>query len=346
MKNIITTLNFVISGFSYGGQERVLISLANYLSDRYEVCIYSNNELNSHRLINCNRINIIKYKNSIQLFNHLKNSPVMFFGFGHKILTVILLKTFAKNNSRVLLRLSDNKYERKSNGIISFLNMIISDYTLSIFDEIIVQNLEMKHLLISDYAIDAQRVKVILNPIQESYFSITPLKVANNIIFIGRLVEEKGIRDFLGLLRKLGSSITSTVIGDGPLRSYLESEISNFPFNKIEYLPYTDKIDYYLSRSSALILPSYAEGSPNVVLEACAIGIPSVVYNTKTGSSEIIIDNLNGFKVELGNEIQLYELTKKTLERDWDFRQIKNSVSQHNIKTIAQQYERILKMKL
>lgn len=339
-----STINFVISSLGYGGQEKVLLNLANHYSVNQEVHIFTNDFRYASRLIGNNNIKIINYKNSIQLYKFLKNKSVMFFGFGHKIFTVILLKAINYNRkNKIYLRFSENKYERKSIGGLSLFNLILSDLTLTLYDHLVVQNSGMKSLLISDYAIDKQKIKVIPNPVQDNYFSKIPLGVCNHLLFIGRLIEKKGILDFLRLIIKLGDSVTSTIIGDGPLRSFLEEEICKLKKGRVEYLPATNRIDYYLSKSTILILPSYSEGSPNVIIEACAVGIPSIAYDCLTGPREIIINNINGFIIELGNEEQLCEMTKKALKLKWNVREIKDSVSHHNIDIVAKQYESIIR---
>lgn len=338
-----TELNFVISSFGYGGQENVLIRLAQHYSTNYEVRIYCNDLTFKNRFCENDHIKIISYKNTFQLYLFLKNKSVMFFGFGHKIFTVILLKVFARNdNTKVFLRLSNNKYERKPNGILSFLSLFISNLTITIYDQIIVQNLDMKTLLIKDYELNENKVIVIPNPIPKNYFSKIPHQISNHLIFVGNLNDTKGLRDFLRLIIKFGKSVSSTIIGDGPLRAYLIDEISKLPDIKIDYIPFTNNIQNYLSKSTLFISPSYSEGSPNVIIEACAVGIPSVAYDCVTGPREIIIDKVNGFIVELGNEMHLFEATKKALYLQWNSTIIKRSVYHHRIDKIAEQYKSIM----
>ena len=75
---------------------------------------------------------------------------------------------------------------------------------------------------------------------------------------------------------------------------------------KILSVGYQNDIRPYLSISNCLVLPSYREGFPNVVMQAGAMDLPSIVTNIN-GCNEIIIDNINGLLVKSKN---CYELEK------------------------------------
>lgn len=62
----------------------------------------------------------------------------------------------------------------------------------------------------------------------------------------------------------------------------------------------------YYALSNAFVLPSYREGFPNVVLEAGAMGLPSIVTDIN-GSNEIIKNNENGVIVPTHNYMQLMQ---------------------------------------
>ena len=88
-------------------------------------------------------------------------------------------------------------------------------------------------------------------------------------------------------------------IGDGSLREYLinkakEDGISNIQI--ISKVPHHE-IPYYINSSEALILPSEAEGMPNVVLESMSCGIP--VISTDVGDvKEFIAHDQNGLIIK------------------------------------------------
>lgn len=118
-------------------------------------------------------------------------------------------------------------------------------------------------------------------------------------VFIGRLVNDKGLGELADALRKLEdekSEIKLLLIGE------IDGEDDALAKDKLNYLMQSKNIKYigvqsdirpYLMASDVLVFPSYREGFPNVPLEAGALGLPAIVTNIN-GSNEIIEDGVNG----------------------------------------------------
>jgi glycosyltransferase involved in cell wall biosynthesis len=70
----------------------------------------------------------------------------------------------------------------------------------------------------------------------------------------------------------------------------------------------------FFAISNALVFPSYREGFPNVVLQAGAMGIPSIVTNIN-GCNEIIEDQVNGLIIPVKDTVAL-EIAMKRLMND------------------------------
>ena len=118
-------------------------------------------------------------------------------------------------------------------------------------------------------------------------------------IFIGRLVNDKGLRELADAMRKLENEnleIKLLLIGE------IDGEDDALAKDKLNYLMQSKNVKYigvqsdirpYLMASDVLVFPSYREGFPNVPLEAGALGLPAIVTNIN-GSNEIIQDGVNG----------------------------------------------------
>ena len=118
-------------------------------------------------------------------------------------------------------------------------------------------------------------------------------------IFIGRLVNDKGLRELADAMRKLEDeniAIKLLLLGS------LDGEDDVLAKDKLNYLMQSTNVKYvgsqsdirpYLMASDALVFPSYREGFPNVPIEAGAMGLPTIVTNIN-GSNEIIKDGFNG----------------------------------------------------
>ena len=118
-------------------------------------------------------------------------------------------------------------------------------------------------------------------------------------IFIGRLVGDKGINELVEAFSRLNTERTHTrLILVGPEERELDpltpATLKSIGSNPaIEAVGSQSDVRPWLAASDALVFPSYREGFPNVVIEAGAMGLPSVVTDIN-GSREIIIEGRNG----------------------------------------------------
>jgi colanic acid/amylovoran biosynthesis glycosyltransferase len=129
------------------------------------------------------------------------------------------------------------------------------------------------------------------------------------ILFIGRLVEKKGLIYALqAIVRvlKSGRRVSFTIVGDGPLRKKINQFIETQGIqNSTRILGEQpqEKVINYLSNSHILVAPSVTvansdnqEGIPNVIKEAMATGMP-VVSTIHSGIPELVDDGICGFLV-------------------------------------------------
>lgn len=128
-------------------------------------------------------------------------------------------------------------------------------------------------------------------------------------IFIGRLVKDKGINELIHAFKKLSSSkakllLVGSLEPDHGLEDNTLHEIKNNP--DIISVGFQKDVRLFLAISDALVFPSYREGFPNVVMQAGAMGLPSIVTDIN-GSNEIIIHNENGIIIPPKNDLFLYE---------------------------------------
>ena len=117
-----------------------------------------------------------------------------------------------------------------------------------------------------------------------------------DLIFIGRLVKNKGLKLFLEAARKL--NLKAVIVGDGPLKGKSESNITFYGWAKDP-----EEIAKLMNQSRVLVVSSYNEGGPRVLLEAMACGVP--VITTRIGLAlDVINDGENGFFIDwLGESI-------------------------------------------
>ena len=129
-----------------------------------------------------------------------------------------------------------------------------------------------------------------------------PLTERDNLVgYIGRLSQEKGILHFMEAIPKVVETrdeATFLIGGDEQLRPQVE-EYANKLRSKVKFVGWIphDELPEYLNRLKLLVLPSYTEGLPNIMLEAMACGTP--VLATPVGAiPDIIKDGETGFIME------------------------------------------------
>lgn len=118
-------------------------------------------------------------------------------------------------------------------------------------------------------------------------------------VFVGRLVGDKGINEMVEAFKKVSAlHQNAKLLLVGSFETELDP-LDNDTLNEIETnsniisVGFQKDVRPYFAISNALVFPSYREGFPNVVMQAGAMGLPSIVSNIN-GCNEIIIEGENG----------------------------------------------------
>jgi glycogen(starch) synthase len=99
------------------------------------------------------------------------------------------------------------------------------------------------------------------------------------LLFVGRLVPQKGVRYLLAALAQTRSPAIARIVGDGPERAELEGLLSPRGLSqRVEFVGWVARSELpgHYQWADALVLPSFEEGMANVVLEALAAGLPVI----------------------------------------------------------------------
>ena len=139
-------------------------------------------------------------------------------------------------------------------------------------------------------------------------------------VFVGRIVGDKGINELVEAFVRLNKEYPATqltLVGKyeanlDPLQAETLQLIKDNPCIDACGPKYGDNLLMEYMKSHCFVMPSYREGFPNTVMEAGAMGLPSIVTDIN-GSREIIIHGENGFIVSSKNADALYEAMKKML---------------------------------
>lgn len=151
----------------------------------------------------------------------------------------------------------------------------------------------------------------------------TELKIDPNefrFIFVGRIVGDKGVNELVEAFIRLNreySDIRLTLVGQ------YESELDPVKPETLKLIEdsccidacgpkYGDDLLIEYKKSDCFVMPSYREGFPNTVMEAGAMGLPSIVTDIN-GSREIVLHGENGLIVPPKDAEALYNAMKQIL---------------------------------
>lgn len=167
-------------------------------------------------------------------------------------------------------------------------------------------------------------------------------------IFVGRLVEQKGLNTLIKAWKELPqitkSNAVLEVFGDGPLQIELQKSVSEAGLdNSVRFNGFSADIPRELLRSHIFVLPSYIEGNSNAILEAMVAGLPIVATNVG-GASIQVGDAGNPFLFEPGDHQALSDILHHLINEEQLRRQTgeamrKRVLSEFDIQKVAQTYE-------
>lgn len=237
--------------------------------------------------------------------NVCKNSEIVIFFIGANtlLLPIITAKLLEKNVVLLLsgsftntLKFANNRFvvpvkimERINYSLASFILL----YSPSLIKEYEMEDYKNKILIAHEHFINFNKFRIDI-PLCERKVLIG---------YFGRLSEEKGVLDFVSAISELSKEVDDAeylIVGDGRLRKKIEKFLKEEKLiEKVSlagWIPH-EKLPEYFNKLKLLVMPSYTEGLPNIMLEAMACGIP--VLATPVGAiPDIIKDGETGFLME------------------------------------------------
>lgn len=330
---------FAVSKLKNGGAERVVAILANKLVESgYEVGIvtlegdevaYSIDQNIKYMpiAIGGNRYTrrlkrIFRARKVIKEFH-----PDLIFSFLDRISFSIIPANIGINNKLVLVIRNDPRNNDMSKGI----KKNIRDFLFPKADYFVFQTVDER-----DYFAPTirERSTVIKNPISESMPEPWQGEHKKEIIGVGRLEPQKNWPMLLTAFEKFAEKhpeYTLAIYGEGPLREKLQAQIDNSAIlnNRASLPGFVYNIYDVMNKSGIFVLPSNFEGLSNAMLEAMALGIPTICTDCPAyGAREVIKDGENGILIATGD---VTGLTEKLIEIA-DNKDLANKLSQNSIK--------------
>lgn len=217
----------------------------------------------------------------------------------------------------------------------------------------------MRDIMVKEQLANPKKMKVIgngsSNGIDTLFFSPDSVKKTRDelrkeldfdsndfvFIFVGRVVKDKGINELCEAMRRLDFNhkhCKLLIVGEfenelDPLEKDNELYIHNS--ENVKYVGFQKDVRPFMKAADVLILDSYREGFPNVVMQGGAMGLPCIVSDIN-GCNEIIADGVNGLIVPPQNSTSLYDAMKKLI----DSHDVFTAMAQNARQMITKRYER------
>jgi glycosyltransferase involved in cell wall biosynthesis len=225
----------------------------------------------------------------------------------------------------------------------------VEKLTYSCATNVYPNSFKLKDIIIQNNYCSEVKLKVLANGssngIDTSYYDASHFseKFKNNLkrelgiqstdfvfIFVGRIVADKGINELIAAfsaIQKQRSDIKLVLVGpfEQELDPLNKKTIHQISANKsIISIGYQLDVRPYFAIASGLVFPSYREGFPNVVMQAGAMGLPSIVSNIN-GCNEIIVNKVNGYIIPVKNQKAIQESMLSCIENKEQFSQMQEN---------------------
>ena len=165
------------------------------------------------------------------------------------------------------------------------------------------------------------KIEVIANGVGKAFTAVAdaqPPAHELRLLFIGSLIPRKSVGTLLDAMALLSPQVTLRVVGEGSEQPALEEQATCLKLGeRVEFLPFqpAERMPELLAEAHALVLPSLAEGRPNVVLEALAAGRP-VVASDIDGVRELLGDDQRGLRFAARDAQALADRVQQLLQPD------------------------------
>ncbi|MFU9047699.1 glycosyltransferase family 4 protein [Acinetobacter tibetensis] len=188
---------------------------------------------------------------------------------------------------------------------IRYIQVFLYKMALPMLDQLIFLNPDDPKDLLETYSIKVKKVVILggigLNLQEYPYQPVDDISLPIKFLFIGRLLKEKGIHEFVQaakLVKKQYPKTQFTILGqidNFNIGALQQAELDDLIAScVVEYRGQVNNVKDWITNSHVFVLPSYREGVPRSTQEAMAIG-RAIITTDVPGCRETVIQNRNGF---------------------------------------------------
>jgi glycosyltransferase involved in cell wall biosynthesis len=348
---------FLIPSLTSGGSERVFSILANHLDHKtWDITVVVLDGRQRFYTINEDKVRVIDLQTPrvrqgfVKIFKLIRREKpdLVVSTLSHLNQFIALIKPFLPRKTRFIARESTILSVFHKQETVPALRDFLVRWLYPSFDALICQSQRMADDFKNTYKIPNSKLNIINNPVDTEGVSklafqtpVPPKKAALRFLSVGRLSREKRIDKALRILAQLENrDFEYHLIGEGNERERLEKLAKTLGIaEKVTFQGVQKNPFAWMASADFLLLTSEFEGFPNVLLEAGAVGTPSIAFSCGGVVEEIIEDGINGFVVPDGDEAAFLAAILRGGQKTFNRRDIQNLTKEKfGVEKIVAQY--------
>ncbi|MCX2449927.1 glycosyltransferase [Pedobacter sp. PLR] len=346
---------FVLSSLASGGSERVFWNLAQgFNKSKFEVTIVILDASENCFSMDLDQVRFIDLKTKrasrsfFALYSVLKRErPYAVFSTTDHINILVSLVSLFLKIPVLVARASNIPHElRLFEGSKFRFYEHFTGLSYKGYKHIVCQSEEMKQSLVNTYAVNPKLITVIGNPVLQT-LKVKEVKKRTKIyklLVVARFTLEKGLDRLIDILADLPDNYHLSLVGVGVLKNEIIQKVKELGLiSRVEFLGQISNTQEVMMQHDLMVLSSYTEGFPNVVLEALNVGLPVVTFKVG-GIPGLIINGFNGYVLEQG-DFQGFKrsiISACTVDT-WNAVEIKHNVYQkYALGLISAKYEELI----
>lgn len=334
--NSTSKVVFVLRDLAIGGAERAVVRLANFAAsqgvDTHLVLLTGTGPLSAEvaREVTVHNLSAKRIRSATlsywRLLKRLRPEAVMSSLPQVNALTVLVAHCLAPRPRVVLREANDPRKEAPFGRRLAPLVKYFVSLAYRQADRVIAVSQGVRTGLVATYLLPEAMVMALPNvslddsvlakatvPLDDKWYS----GLSRRIVCVARLSRQKDHATLLEAFRSLsgGSETGLVLIGSGPLEAEIRKRIDDLGLQQRVKLVTDESNPFrWVKLADVLVLASRWEGSPNVLVEALALGVPVVATDCPSGPREILVDGRFGTLVPIGDAAALTDAIECTLE--------------------------------
>lgn len=216
----------------------------------------------------------------------------------------LIIYMLKRKQIKTIVHIHGGKYlEKKIRNLL--LKYFLVNYLSNASEVLVLSDKEINSINLK--GIDSGKISSVPNAIDFSEMENISIEKRNIILFLGRIVNEKGIIEIghaITLLNNINQDFEFHIAGDGPDKDYIINKMSGILGSRFTYHGIIEGVKKWtlLKESIILLLPSKYEGLPMVILEAMAAKVVPIASDVGSIST-VITNNESGFLLPLDERL-------------------------------------------